>query len=347
MKVTSSDYEPYVGPDGHLTERSQELFIIRKNGQGAVLLRYNDYVNKEQVHDRKYGKEDKQVSTTEGNNESGAQLIEWCYNESNHHFFFETELQLHPINLTGPALTKVTQWNLDNAIYPEGVSPQALNLQPGYLLDLRILQMNRILLPTQEQETKQQETDDHYLDTPIEIIELSEKEKGRGFRYGISFPPADIKPQLTDTHINENLYIVSFANPLKGREAHKFYPYHIHYVSAEQLDKPDVIDFEEDQETDLNTLLPSLSKEKKHWTKDEVIINTKRVAAQTLARYYRDAGVQTGAINPLDVKGEKTPDSDSGLKSYISLVDTTGDSDIDRSRNGTICMIANLHSFLK
>ena len=55
---------------------------------------------------------------------------------------------------------------------------------------------------------------------------------------------------------------------------------------------------------------------------DSIKQNSNTLTAQSLARYYRDAGVQVGAVNPKDLQEESL------------LV-------------GTVCTVANLQSFLK
>ncbi|WP_182288378.1 hypothetical protein [Vibrio spartinae] len=293
------DLTPYIDEDGRLTLRSQDIYLIREDGTQATLINYEDYTGQ------------------------NARLIEWCYSESDHHFFFSPQKsidRLQPMNLMGPILTKVIPWNLDNACYPENVDP--CELKPGYLLDLRVLQLNRLRAPLNANPPLLEKKD-----TPIRKLT---RDPDRQVNSNI--PPCSTH-QLKEP-VPENLYIVSYLNPLQVKDTNDFYPYHIHYLGAEDINQLPVLDFEKGADIDLDELQQTITELKNqvhshtfvdisdlisHLGKIKNESNT--LTAQSLARYYRNAGVQAGALNPKDVQ-------------------------TDSRFVGTVCMVANLQSFL-
>jgi len=316
IKLPSS----YIDENFNLTLKAQDIYIIREGGQRASLINYNDYVP--------------DVTASGDPVSEQALRLEWHSSEDDNHQFFETKNGHYPVNLTGPALTKVIDWNLDTANYPPGIDRSML--KPGYLLDLRLLQLNRLHAPKfkfhPDAPTPER-------DTPIEQVVVTKDDllpHPVHKPYDGHVPPQKLS-QLTDLS-KENLYIVSWKNPLLVRDVDKFYPYQITYLSAEQLDKleqynlepsPSDIDlnavellslreyFELEQEQ-LDHSITDEGKEKLEFNHQKV----KSLTGMSLARYFRDSGVQVGAVNPKDVHVE------------LGLV-------------GAVCMVANLQSFLK
>ncbi len=296
------DLTPYINEDGRLTLRTQDIYLIREDGTQATLINYEDYAGR------------------------NAKLIEWCYSESDYHFFFSPQKdidRLQPINLIGPTLTKVIPWNLDNACYPENVDP--CELKPGYLLDLRVLQLNRLRAPINANPPPLEKQD-----TPI--CKLTQYPNDPVLQQVNSNIPPCSTHQLKEP-VPENLYIVSYLNPLQIKDTNEFYPYHIHYLSTEDINQLPVLDFEKGADINLDELQHTIAELRAsihHHTFDihDLISHLEKIknesntlTAQSLARYYRDAGVQVGAVNPKDVQA-------------------------DSQLLGTVCMVANLQSFL-
>ena len=324
----------YVDKNLKLTLRSQDIYIIRQGEEKATLIEYENY-----APDLPDSSDATVIVDTDK-----AITLEWFSNKDSYHHFFTTPNGYYPVNLTGPVLTKVIDWNLDTANYPPGVDRSML--KPGYLLDLRFLQLNRVHALQ--------------LDIPVEVPE-SEYDTPIGYIKGINASQLDSLPHPSsksyDGHVpleylcqlkelnEENLYIVSWKNPLLVRDINKFYPYQITYLSADKLDNIDKskqYEFDSSQkEIDLDEIKllsllnisnlmeeffdPSTSDENKEIAKTKLNNNhrkAKTITEQSLARYYRDAGVQIGAVNPKD------------LRVNFGLV-------------GLACMVANLQSFLK
>ncbi len=294
------ELSPYIDDKGQLTLRSQDIYVIRQNGQQATLINYEDYTSK------------------------SVKRIEWCYSTTDFHFFFGAKKEgekLQQMNLIGPALTKVVPWNLENAQCPPGINMS--DLKPGYLLDLRLLQLNRLRAPLHDSPHP-----DVDRDTPISKLELNSDAPIS--RFVNDHLPTSALKELAEP-VPENIYIVSYVNPLLVRDDNKFYPYHVHYLSVSDLNKLEKLNLEEGASEDLNELQQTLHELKAtiHRHQNELVphINTIKqnsntLTAQSLARYYRDAGVQVGAVNPKDLQEESL------------LV-------------GTVCTVANLRSFLK
>ncbi|MDN3616787.1 hypothetical protein ACFFUS_10425 [Vibrio gallaecicus] len=291
---------PYIDDQGQLTLRSQDIYVIRQNGHQATLINHKDYTS------------------------DAMKCIEWCYSPSDYHFFFGSKVEdqkLQQINIMGPALTKVLPWNLSNAQCPPDVN--ITDLEPGYLLDLRVLQLNRLRAPLRESPQL-----DVARDTPISKLDPNSTAPIIKF-VNDHVPLSEVK-QLKQP-VPENLYIVSYVNPLLVRDDNQFYPYHIHYLSLDNLNSLETLNLEHGAEDDLNQLQETIEELKAsiHRHQDDLIPyldtikqNSDTLTAQSLARYYRDAGVQVGAVNPKDLQEESL------------LV-------------GTVCTVANLQSFLK
>ena len=300
IEELQKELSPYIDEKGQLTLRSQDIYVIRKNGQQATLINHEDYASE------------------------SVKRLEWCYSSTDYHFFFGAQKEgqkLQQINIMGPALTKIVQWNLDNAQCPPDLNMS--DLKPGYLLDLRLLQLNRLRAPLHKPSQP-----DVCRDSPISKLELNSNAPVESFVN--DHVPLSALKQLKEP-ISENIYIVSYVNPLLVRDDNQFYPYHVHYLSVSDLDKLEALNLEEGASENLNELQETLNELKAsiHRHQDDLVPhldsikqNSNTLTAQSLARYYRDAGVQVGAVNPKDLQEESL------------LV-------------GTVCTVANLQSFLK
>ncbi|PTP52064.1 hypothetical protein [Vibrio splendidus] len=300
IEELQKELSPYIDEKGQLTLRSQDIYVIRQNGQQATLINHEDYTSE------------------------SVKRLEWCYSSTDFHFFFGAQKEgqkLQQINIMGPALTKVLPWNLDNAQCPPDINMS--DLKPGYLLDLRLLQLNRLRAP--QHNASQQDVG---RDSPISNLELNSSAPVMSF-VNDHIPLSALK-QLKEP-VSENIYIVSYVNPLLVRDDNQFYPYHVHYLSVNDLDKLEALNLEEGVSENLNELQETLNELKasihRHQDDltphlDSIKQNSNTLTAQSLARYYRDAGVQVGAVNPKDLQEESL------------LV-------------GTVCTVANLQSFLK
>lgn len=300
IEELQKELSPYIDEKGQLTLRSQDIYVIRQNGQKATLINHENYTSE------------------------SVKRIEWCYSSTDYHFFFGAQKEgqkLQQINIMGPALTKIVPWNLDNAQCPPDINMS--DFKPGYLLDLRLLQLNRLRAPLHKSSLQ-----DVGRDSPISKLELNSSAPVASF-VNDHIPLSALK-QLKGP-VPENIYIVSYVNPLLVRDDNQFYPYHVHYLSVSDLDQLEALNLEEGANENLNELQETLNELKAsiHRHQDDLVPhldsikqNSNTLTAQSLARYYRDAGVQVGAVNPKDLQEESL------------LV-------------GTVCTVANLQSFLK
>ncbi|MBQ4836755.1 MULTISPECIES: hypothetical protein [Pseudoalteromonas] len=204
----------------------------------------------------------------------GSRLIEWVHSEQDIHKFFLNEDNLFPLNLMGPAVTKVIPWNLAEAKdkLPTTFAGQA-PLKPGYMIDLRVIQLNRL----NANDPNFARLLNSGLDIPIQLVSNS---------FDPIYPvPHEFEHQLSAPIEEENLYIVSFKNPERIRGIDDLYGYQISYISKEELDNVDKYVPNED---DKNEALKLDELKKEH-------------TGQYLERYYGDTNAQIGAINPRDM----------------------------------------------
>lgn len=222
-------------------ESSQDLYIIRSDKDDIAYLPWEGYRN--------------------------APRIEWFNTEEDCHFCFLTENGYQPENLTGPAITKVIPWNLATANLPGNYEGEPL--QPGYLVDLRVLHMSRLLNPAFEIEM-------NYPTLPPLNDILRDKgiqkplPAAGGKRPDDAYVPVEKRYELTNVPY-DNLYIVSWKDPLQEHEIDDYDPYQINYVTAAMLDE----------------CVPAQEMS----TGDTMVV---------LESYFKAAGAQTGALNPKD-----------------------------------------------
>ena len=222
-------------------ESSQDLYIIRSEKDDIGYLPWEGYRN--------------------------APLIEWFNTEEDCHFCILTENGYQPENLTGPAITKVIPWNLTSARLPGNY--QGTPLQPGYLIDLRILHMSRLLNPAFQIPM-------NYPTLPPLNDILRDKgiqqpiTKAGGQRPDDAYIPVDKRYELANIPY-DNLYIVSWKDPLGEHSIDEYDPYQINYIPASVLDE----------------CVPAQEVS----TGDTMVV---------LESYFKAAGSQTGALNPKD-----------------------------------------------
>lgn len=178
--------------------------------------------------------------------------------------FFLDENGVYPLNLLGPAVTKVLPWNLEEAngeIKSFKSDTELGTPETGYFIDLRQLDMSRLNM------IKVSGAHNAEADTPI--TNLSPVSNG-------SRPiPEDKKHQLSEVPADDNLYIAFFQEPDKTHSNTECYSYSVSYISASEL--ADHIFTEE---------------------------NNKSIEFDTmtyLKNYYGEAQVQAGSINPNDL----------------------------------------------
>lgn len=222
-------------------ESSQDLYIIRSDKDDIAYLPWEGYRN--------------------------APKIEWFNNEDDCHFCFLTANGYQPENLTGPAITKVIPWNLATANLPGNYKGEPL--QPGYLIDLRVLHMSRLLNPAFEQKMNYPTLpplNDILVDKGIQ----KPLPASGGKRPDDAYIPLEKRYELTNVPY-DNLYIVSWKDPLGEHEIDDYDPYQINYLPASALDE----------------CVPAQEVS----TGDTMVV---------LESYFKAAGSQTGALNPKD-----------------------------------------------
>lgn len=226
--------------------RTQDIFLLRGDSKRVTRVTFENY--------RNYNKN------------KGAKQLAW-FNQDNQHQFFCTKSGGDPINLIGPALTKVTEADLEHSVLPNELHEAGFKPETGYLLDLRLIQINR-LRPTLNEGGIVAVELDHPLENKLEQPPEASTD--------IHIPVEQLK-KIPD---NENLYIISWDNPLKARSIDNVYAYKLSYLSAEYLDSLDYGELE-------NKAKGLELKELEH-------------CKHVLTDYYNNAGVQVGTINPLD-----------------------------------------------
>lgn len=181
--------------------------------------------------------------------------------------FFLNEEGVYPINLAGPAVTKVIPWNIEQAVVNSGQNSGAA-FQPGYFLDLRQLKMSRLNMI--------QITNDSpaVADTPIPNSALP-------ITTNTFLPvPKDKQSQLKAVPKEANLYVAFFQKPDDTRSSTECYSYCVSYISAEEVNQHVVV-----------SKTPPTHQD---------------ISIEHLKTYYGDAQVQAGAINPKDLSGSTT-----------------------------------------
>jgi hypothetical protein len=138
--------------------------------------------------------------------------------------FFLNEEGVYPANLSGPAVTKVIPWNLEQAAINSGDNAKEA-YQSGYFLDLRQLKMSRLNMI--------QISDDSsaMADTPIPNSALP-------IATNTFIPvPKDQQNQLKAVPKNANLYVAFFQKPDDTRSSAECYSYCVSYISAEEVNQ--------------------------------------------------------------------------------------------------------------
>ncbi len=227
--------------------RTQDIFLLRGDGKKVTRIEYRDY----RYYDGK----------------NGAEKLGWLNKEGGHQFF-KAENGGDPINLMGPALTKVTEENLKTIDLPAHLVDSGFKPETGYLLDLRLIQLNRLRSNASHGHIENLEWD--------EKLDISPDQ----FPFGLGGFNIPIE-QLKIIPKNENLYIISWDNPLKVRSIVNIYPYKLSYLSSSFLDS---LNFGEPRNA-----------------KDDDDKSELEHCEDVLTKYYGAAGVQIGTINPLDL----------------------------------------------
>tara|TARA_R110002167_G_scaffold280480_3_gene486077 strand:+ start:2487 stop:3254 length:768 start_codon:yes stop_codon:yes gene_type:complete len=138
--------------------------------------------------------------------------------------FFLNEEGVYPANLSGPAVTKVIPWNLEQAVINSGNNTKEA-YQPGYFLDLRQLKMSRLNM-IQISDVSPTE-----VDTPIPNDALPIAKNT------FISVPKDQQNQLKAMPKAANLYIAFFQKPDNTRSSSECYSYCVSYISAEEVNQ--------------------------------------------------------------------------------------------------------------
>ncbi|WCN13610.1 hypothetical protein GV054_11660 [Marinomonas mediterranea] len=176
--------------------------------------------------------------------------------------FFLNDEGVFPANLSGPAVTKVIEWNIENedGSIKEFDSSQDLGApKPGFFIDLRKLGMARTNM------IKTRDVSGFTTDTAIPNQDL--RIPSTPF-IGV---PEDKLYQLKGNPKNYGLYVGFFENTESERNNFDCFSYRISYISPEVLK---------------NSIC----------TEEEL----HKISISHLKSYYGDARVQSGAVNPLD-----------------------------------------------
>lgn len=221
---------------------SQDIYVIRSAKEDVAYVPYQLYKN--------------------------APKLEWYNDNNDQHYCFLTANGYQPENLIGPALTKVIPWNIETAQPPRDY--QGKPLQPGYLLDLRVLHMSRLLNPALQVPMP---------DKRLPVLQYPIGQPGgplpkqAGDYSGIAddgFIPANRHYELLGLPY-DNLYIASWKEPLAEHKIDDYDPYEITYLSSEALDR----------------------------CESAAGISTGKTMT-VLESYFKKANVQVGALNPRD-----------------------------------------------
>jgi|GEM_PF-1621424 hypothetical protein len=138
--------------------------------------------------------------------------------------FFLNEEGVYPANLSGPAVTKVIPWNIEQAAGNSEINT-ADTYQPGYFLDLRQLKMSRLNMIQISNDSPA------VADTPIPNSALP-------IATNTFIPvPKDKQSQLKAVPKEANLYVAFFQKPDDTRSSTECYSYCVSYISAEEVNQ--------------------------------------------------------------------------------------------------------------
>lgn len=241
--------------------------------------------------------------------------------------FFLNNEGIYPINLAGPAVTKVIPWNIDEAIGENGnakkndlvldkLKANRDHFQPGYFIDLRQLEMSRLNMIRMPKEVDGATIEhEFYVNSkPAESIPynyLTETQKT------FLSVPEDKHYQLSEIPKNTNLYIAFFDDQDKTHTNTECYSYKVCYIPSTEIKNYIVEEKEEDK------------KDKEH--------------IKHLKTYYGKTGVQAGALNPYDILSKNDFEEFSSSPSSY----TPGCVGGGRGGDGATCYVANLATFKK
>lgn len=234
--------------------------------------------------------------------------------------FFLNKDYVYPINLAGPAVSKVIQWNIDQAIeLNPALESKKDYFKPGYFIDLRQLKMSRMNIIRLEGNDKEKYYDDAEPDTPIPYKILNPIKADRAF-----FPvPKDKQHELKKLPDEVNLYIAFFTNQNKTHTNTECYNYKVAYITAKEVKAYILTPNEDGGNVDQN---------QKH--------------IQYLKTYYGDTGIQSGALNPYDILSKRD------FEEKTSITNSHNDQDNHciggpGRGGGSTCYVANLATFKK
>ncbi|WP_104400243.1 hypothetical protein [Vibrio penaeicida] len=183
-------------PEKTAIESMNDIFILRANGKIAHL-EYEDYANESVIIESITRNADKRK-----------------------YFFTDDKNGSFPLNLAGPNVTKVIDWNLENQ---PSSHPQK---KPGYFIDLRRITLNRLDLLNLKPDSKLKR------DKPLTS----------DARDGLQEVPENRLYQLGQNPDEDNLYIAFYKHPAKVRSPNNAYGYCISYIPASVLDEYEISD---------------------------------------------------------------------------------------------------------
>ncbi|MFT2112212.1 hypothetical protein [Marinomonas sp. 2405UD68-3] len=192
--------------------------------------------------------------------------------------FFLDNNGVYPLNLLGPAVSKVLEWNLEgsNGDVKSFDSDADLGIpQTGYFIDLRQLNMSRLNMI--------KISGAHNSEADIPITNLSP------VLNGANSVPKDKLYQLSQIPAEDNLYIAYFQEPDRTHSNTECYSYNVSYISASELN---------------DHIYNPTSNDTQHFDTTAYLKN-----------YYGEAGVQAGSINPNDLGSEPSLIETNELKS--------------------------------
>ncbi|SBS39329.1 hypothetical protein MSP8887_03766 [Marinomonas spartinae] len=231
--------------------------------------------------------------------------------------FFLNENGIYPINIAGPAVSKVIPWNLKEAKKNSKNNPLISDLskfEPGYFIDLRQLKMSRLNMI---------KTEDEHIITSAECIP---NKLLPCVKSGFLKVPSDDLASLRDIPI-ANLYVAFFDEINKTHNNINCYNYKVCYISLETI-RENIDNYDENKISiwEVNDKIPD---------EDEQISH--------LETYYGDAGIQAGALNPFDIQADKDFHFNSSTTHHNDMIMLGG----PRGGGGATCYVANLRTFKK
>ncbi|TDO99947.1 hypothetical protein [Marinomonas balearica] len=223
--------------------------------------------------------------------------------------FFLEEDGVYPTNIAGPAVSKVIDWNIFKAesnIKKLTRAKHTNHYDTGYYIDLRQLRMNRQNMTIVAKDFGPIEQD-----TPIPDRHL----KDTNYNASFSPVPKEYMYQLFTLPKGMDLYIAYYEHPEKIHDVMSCYSYKVAHISANALEDFVITDPSELRKANIGYL----------------------------EAYYGSSGIQSGALNPCDIR--ENSDLDPKKESNSAFTESVGVGAGVGGGGGAVCYVANLRTF--